>query len=440
MERIAMNVLGIISKKREGLPLDEAEIRFLVEGLCAHRIPDYQVASFLMAAVIRGMSLDETVALTRIMMESGRTFRFDAAPGPVMDKHSTGGVGDKISIPLVPIAVECGLAVPMISGRALGHTGGTLDKLESIPGMRTSLTPREFERQVIELGACFGAQTDDVVPADRALYALRDASGTIESVPLIVSSILSKKFAEGVRGVVIDVKCGRGAFMRTLPDARELARVLGDVGTAMGIPVKTIITAMDEPLGAAVGNALEIEESIRILEGAGPAEVVLLTLRLVSEMLLLAGLVPSIAAGEALARRAIESGQAMKRFERIVAAQGGRLDRNAPRFGLPASKTILPIESAEAGFVAEIDARVVGETVRQMGGGRFRKGDAVDPSVGIVFRKKRGDEIARGEPLLEIHASTEESARAAASRLSASIRISREPVERPALVLCESMS
>ena len=430
-----MNAYEIIGRKRDGIPLDERELRFLVEGYLGSRIPDYQMAAFLMATALRGMTLDETVALTRIMIKSGRVFDFSAVSMPVMDKHSTGGVGDKISIPLVPIAVECGLAVPMISGRTLGHTGGTLDKIESIPGMRTDVRPRDFERQVIELGACFGAQTEDIVPADRALYALREATATVESIPLIVSSILSKKFAEGIRGVVIDVKSGRGAFMQTLAGARELASALEAAGRSIGVPVRTVITSMDEPLGAAVGNALEVEEAIHILAGAGPADAVMLTLRLVSEMLLLANLVPDLEAGETLARRAIESGRAMERFERIVAAQGGRIDTNAKRYGLPGAKTIRPVESAASGFISGIDARIVGETVREMGGGRFIPGDAIDPSVGVVFHRKRGDEITRGEPLLDLHTSTEEAARIASRRLADAIRISPEPAEQTPLFL-----
>ncbi len=430
-----MNAYEIIRGKRDGLTLDEKELRFIVEGYLGSRIPDYQMAAFLMATVFRGMSLDETVALTRIMMDTGRVFDFTKLPRPAIDKHSTGGVGDKISIPLVPIAVECGLAVPMISGRSLGFTGGTLDKLESIPGMRTDLEPRDFEKQIFELGACFGAQTEDIVPADRALYALRDATATVESVPLIVSSILSKKFAEGIQGVVIDVKCGRGAFMRSLSEARALASALEGVGAAMGVPVRTVITSMDEPLGTAVGNALEVEEAIHILEGAGPVDTTMLTLRFAGEMLYLAKLVPSVEEGERAARHAVESGRAMRRFERIIAAQGGRLDARARRYGLPAAKIIRPHESPAAGFVSGIDARTVGETVREMGGGRLAKGDAIDPSAGVVFHKRRGDEIAEGELLLDIHAPSEEIARIAARRLAEAIHISREPAERVSLFL-----
>ena len=432
-----MNAYELILRKREALPLGEGEIRFLVAGYMRDEVREYQMAAFLMATAIRGMTGPETVALTRAMMEGGRVFDFRSPGGPVIDKHSTGGVGDKISLPLVPIAAECGLRVPMISGRSLGATGGTLDKLESIPGMRTDLEPERFEHQVAELGACFGSQTADIVPADRRLYALRDATATVESIPLIVSSILSKKFAEGIRGVVIDVKCGSGAFMRTSRQARELASALEATGAAMEIPVKTIITSMEEPLGLAVGNALEVEEAIRILEGRGPADAVALTSRLVAEMLLLGGLVEDLSRGEALARGAIESGRALERFVRIVSAQGGRLDMTRAAYGLPRAPVVRPLAASSSGFVARIDAGIVGETVRALGGGRFRTDDAIDPRVGIVLKKKCGSEVAAGEVLLEIHASGDKAADNAARTLAGAIDISREPVERAPLVLTD---
>ncbi|HVO76369.1 MAG TPA: thymidine phosphorylase [Candidatus Bathyarchaeia archaeon] len=430
-----MNAYGLIGKKRSALPLGEEELRFLIGGYLRGEVSDSQMAAFLMATAIRGMTAAETVALTRVMIGSGRVFAFSKAGGPVIDKHSTGGVGDKVSIPLVPIAAECGLRVPMISGRSLGATGGTLDKLESIPGMRTRLDPVAFERQIEELGACFAAQTEDIVPADRKLYALRDATATVESVPLIVSSILSKKFAEGIGGVVIDVKCGTGAFMHTLGEARELAAALEAVGAAMGIPVKTILSSMDEPLGLAVGNALEVEEAIGILEGRGPADATALTLRLVAEMLLLARLVPDLTGGEALARRAVESGRALERFERIVSAQGGRLAAKGPAYGLPRAPVVLPLAAVSSGFVSRIEARIVGETVREMGGGRFRADDVVDHAVGIVLHRKSGDEVAVGETLLDIHAADEGTARAAAAKLGPAVSIARGRVPPAPLII-----
>lgn len=430
-----MNAYDIIRKKRDGLTLDEGELEFLIDGFCRGSIPDYQMSAFLMAVVLRGMTLEETVHLTRIMMESGRVFHFEGLPGPVLDKHSTGGVGDKVSIALLPIAAEYGCFVPMISGRALGHTGGTLDKLESIPGMRTNLSPSEFERQVRELGACFSGQTDEIVPADRKLYALRDATATVESVPLIVSSILSKKFAEGIQGVVVDVKCGCGAFMQGLDEARALAEALEAVGLGIGIPVRTVISAMDEPLGRAVGNALEIEEAIQILEDTGPEDVTALTHRLVAEMLVIGGLASSIADGEARSRQAVASGKALERFERIVAKQGGKLDWSRKDRGLPQSKVITYFESPSNGYVSSIDAGVVGEAVREMGGGRFEKDDVIDHSAGVVFLKKRGDRVARGERLVEIHASSEEPADACAAKLAAVIRLVPNPFPQMQLIL-----
>lgn len=430
-----MNAYEIIRRKREGAALEEAELRFLVGGYLRGEVRDYQMAAFLMAAAIRGMTLRETVDLTRVMMDSGRVLDFRGPGGPVIDKHSTGGVGDKISIPLVPIAVECGLRVPMISGRSLGSTGGTLDKIEAIVGMRTDLAPDALVRQVNEVGGCFGAQTETLVPADRSLYALRDASATVESVPLIVSSILSKKFAEGIGGVVIDVKCGAGAFMRTLAEARELASALEGAGDAMGIPVKTVLTAMDEPLGLAVGNALEVEEAIRILEGRGPSDATELTLRLVAEMLLLAGLVSDAGAGAALAKGAVSSGRALERFERIVSAQGGRLASGSEARGLPRAKLMRPVLARSGGFVSRVDARIVGETVRELGGGRFRTDDVIDPAAGVILRKKRGDEVVRGEPLLEVYASNEERALSAARSLEEAVSISAGPVSRAPLFL-----
>ena len=435
MEEAPVNAYDVIRKKRDGGRLDEDEIRGFVAGALAGEVPDYQVAAFLMAVMLRGMTSGETAALTRVMLASGRALRVDDCPGPLVDKHSTGGVGDKISIPLLPVAASCGLFVPMISGRSLGHTGGTLDKLESIPGFATALDEESIGRLVRAHGGCFAGQTADLVPADRMLYALRDATATVESVPLIVSSILSKKLAEGISGVVIDVKCGRGAFMETLADARGLAGALEAAGAAMGVLVKTLVTSMDEPLGAAVGNALEIEESIRALEGRGPADVVSLTVRLAAEMLVAGALAPSVAEGEDLARRAIDSGRALERFERIVAAQGGRIDLSAPRFGLPAAPVARIVPAAGSGYLSRLDARIVGETVRELGGGRLRREDAVDPSAGIVCLKKTGDAVSAGEPLFEIHAATAAAAEAAARRLERATGFSGEPVMRPRLII-----
>jgi pyrimidine-nucleoside phosphorylase len=435
MEARRVNAYDLIRKKRDGGVLGDEEIDAFISSCLSGDIPEYQAAAFLMAVAIRGMTLGETVALTRSMLESGRTLRFGDLPGILIDKHSTGGVGDKTSIPLVPIAAECGLFVPMISGRSLGHTGGTLDKLEAIAGLTTALDADTITRQVRSLGGCFAAQTEDIVPADRMLYALRDATATVESIPLIVSSILSKKLAEGIAGVVIDVKCGRGAFMETGAKARRLANALEETGAAMRANVKTLVTAMDEPLGAAVGNALEIEESIGILKGCGPSDATALTVRLVAEMLVVGGLAASTGEGENLARRAIDSGGALERFKRIINAQGGGLDLDAPRFGLPGARDVLVFESPRAGWLSRIDARTVGEVVRELGGGRLRAGDEVNPAVGVMLRRKTGDEISSGEPLIEIHAADAAAASEALRRLASAVEISPTPVPPPALFL-----
>lgn len=430
-----MTVHDLIRKKREGRPLDHGEITFLVTAYLDGRITDSQMAAFLMVVLLRGMSLAETVSLTEAMLQSGETLRFEGLPGPVVDKHSTGGVGDTISLILLPVAAACGLYVPMISGRTLGFTGGTLDKLESIPGMRTDLTLAECVEQVRMLGGCFAAQTETIVPADRRLYALRDETATVESLPLIVSSILSKKFAEGIEAVVIDVKCGRGTFMRGRDEARDLASLLEAVGREMGIHARTVLTAMDDPLGRAVGNALEVEEAILTLRGCGPHDCEELTVRFVAEMLVLGGRARDIEDGAARAREALSSGDALERFEQIVAAQGGTLSMNADGFGLPRAPVVRTVTAPASGYVGGIDARIVGEALRRMGGGRMRTVDSIDPSVGFIFRKKRGDAVTAGEPLCDLHVSTESSAGDAGAALQRAVAISDEPADMPPLFL-----
>jgi pyrimidine-nucleoside phosphorylase len=435
---IFMNIHELICKKRDGRSLEGREIGFIIGRYMAGKITESQMAAFLMAVVIKGMTLEETVYLTREMMNSGEVLHFDDLSGPVVDKHSTGGVGDKISLILLPIAIECGLHVPMISGRALGFTGGTLDKLESIPGMITALLPERIKKHVYELGGCFSAQTERIVPADKKMYALRDSTATVESVPLIVSSILSKKFAEGVDGVVVDVKCGRGAFMRELQDARELSLFLESVASEMGFRVRTVISSMDEPLGRAVGNALEVEESIRTLQGMGPEDCLELTHRLVSEMLCLGGMVSGIDEGKERSTEALESGRAFERFLKIVAAQGGNLDLHRKGFGLPRAKVSEPLLSSSDGYLTRIDSRIIGEAVRDLGGGRRKMDDSVDHAVGLVVLKRRGDRISRGEHICEIHASSKTAAIEAKNRIINAFEIADDPVLPFPLFLDES--
>ena len=423
-----MKIHDIIAKKRDGEPLAAAEIGYVVEEYVRGGIADSQMAALLMAVVIKGMTLRETVELTRAMTESGRVFDFSGLPGPAVDKHSTGGVGDKISLVLLPAAVSCGLHVPMISGRALGFTGGTLDKLESIPGFRTDLSPDRFEQLVQELGGCFSAQTEEIVPADRKIYALRDATATVESVPLITASILSKKIAEGARGVVMDVKCGRGAFMRSLEEARGLADSLEAVGGEIGFGVRVILTSMEETLGGAVGNSLEVVEAVNVMRGDGPSDIVNLTCRLVAEMLVLGGLDEGIEAGIGRTEESISSGRALERFIRIVEAQGGHLDLDDDSLGLERAPVSRIIPSPRSGFVARIDTRIIGDAVREMGGGRRDPGDEIDGRVGFVMLRKKGELAEKGEGIFEVHAPNDVAAERAARRVLDTMELSDTPV------------
>jgi len=426
-----MTAHDIIVKRREGGELSEGEVEFFVGSCVKGDIPSYQLSALLMAIYLNGMTIEETTHLTRAMIQSGEVLSFGRQSVHLVDKHSTGGVGDKVSLVLLPIAMECGLSVPMISGRALGFTGGTLDKLESIPGLRTSLAAKEIVSQVESLGGCFAAQTVELVPADRELYAMRDATGTVESLPLIVSSILSKKVAEGVEGVVIDVKCGRGAFMDELQGARELASMLETVGRELDFKVKTVISSMDQPLGRAVGNSLEVVESIEMLkEGGAASDLEFLTHLLVGEMLVVAGLAGGVEDGIGCSRKALESGRALERFLRIIEAQGGRIDIEAEGFGLPRSELIHVEEAKAQGYVGRIDARMVGEALREMGGGRFRMDQEIDPACGFIFNKKVGDRVETGEPLYEVHASCGEALSSGVEAMRRAVEIAADPPEK----------
>ena len=382
------------------------DLRAFVHAVVHGGIETYQTTAWLMAAYFNELDDEETFALTDAMMRSGTVIDFsaDTLPGPTVDKHSTGGVGDKISLPLAPLVAACGAYVPMISGRGLGHTGGTLDKLESIPGFNPRLTVTAFKAQTRQLGLAFGAQTAELAPADGILYGLRDVTATVETIPLIVASILSKKYASGTQAVVFDVKTGKGAFMRELERSRELAARLIAVSRRMGRRAVALVTDMDQPLGLAVGNALEVVESIAVLRGGGPPDVRALTLALASEMLLLAGIEDD--AGHALERatRALDGGQALEKFRAVVAAQGG--DPRAiddPAILARAARTV-PVTAARDGSVTAIDAYAVGEALVALGGGRRRAEDAIDPSVGIVFEKKVGDAVKAGETVAVVHA------------------------------------
>ena len=413
-----MSAVEIIRKKRDGHSLSPEEIRDFVHAAAMGTWPDYQLSALLMAICIRGMTPEETAILTREMADSGTVFDLSAIPGIKVDKHSTGGVGDKVSLVLAPLVAACGAVVPMMSGRGLGHTGGTLDKLESIPGFRVNLSEAEFKSTLAKLGVAMIGQTAEVAPADMKLYALRDVTGTVESIPLITASILSKKLAEGISGLVMDVKCGRGAFMKTLPQARELAQSIARVGKLNGLNVRAIITGMDAPLGRAVGNSLEVIESIEILRGRGPADLRELCLVFAAEMLELAGK-PD---GFRQASEALDGGAALDKFRQMIASQGGDPAVVDDPSKLPRAESQTLLFAGQSGFVTEMDAEAVGLAGLELGAGRRRAEDRVDPAVGILVLKKPGEAVRAGETIFEIHHNGPGIA-AAMARLGRSFRV-----------------
>jgi pyrimidine-nucleoside phosphorylase len=412
-----VNARTVIRAKRDGGELSDREIAGFLTGFLSGEVTPYQMSAFLMAVFFRGMSARETATLTRVMVETGEVLAFPEVSGLKVDKHSTGGVGDLISLPLAPLVAAAGVPVPMISGRGLGHTGGTLDKLESIPGLRTDLDAGRFRRVLAEVGFVMGGQTDSLAPADRRMYALRDVTATVESVPLIVSSILSKKVAEGIDALVLDVKCGRGAFMKTEEDALNLAGELTRVGTLMGKRVVAFITDMDLPLGSAVGNAVEVRSALEVLAGKGPEDVVEVVNTLGSAMLLLGGKAGSWAEAEARIATAAADGSGRERFRAMVEAQGGdgRVVEDPSR--LPAARVEVSVPAAAGGFVTDVDPFAIGEAVVELGGGRRKAEDRVDPSVGILLDKRYGDRVERGDVLARVLASSEASGERAAEGL-----------------------
>jgi pyrimidine-nucleoside phosphorylase len=430
----AMRAYDLIRKKRDGGTLTAAELQFLVQGAATGSVADEQLSAFLMAVFFRGMDLrEELPSWLDAMLHSGRVLDLSAIPGRKIDKHSTGGVGDKISLPLAPLVAVCGVKVPMVSGRGLGHTGGTLDKLESIPGFRVDLPLSQFAELVERLGVCLIGQTNEVAPADRKLYALRDATATVESVPLIASSILSKKLAEGIDGLVLDVKVGRGAFMKTPDDARTLARTMVSLCKSLGRECVALLTAMDAPLGSAVGNAVEVAESIEVLRGGGPREVRELTLRLGVEMLLLG----RVDADAERARKRLESaladGSALQRFREVVEAQGGDAAVVDDPRRLPQPRCRREVRSASSGVLA-LDAELVGLAAVELGAGRARKEDAVDPAAGLLLRKRSGEAVRAGDVLGELHAATEERLDAGEARFRASLAVGEAAAARPLVI------
>ncbi len=400
-----MLVVELIKRKRDGGELSREEIESFVSAYTRGEIPDYQVAAFLMAAVIRGLSRVETAAFTDAMLHSGQVLDFSALKGPKVDKHSTGGVGDKTSLILAPLAAAGGLYVPMISGRGLGHTGGTLDKLEAIPGFRVNLSLQEFRRVLGEIGCAMIGQTAEVAPADKKLYALRDVTGTVESPYLICASIMSKKLAEGVDALVLDVKTGSGAFMKAPADSEFLARLMVETGEEMGKRMAALITDMDQPLGRMIGNALEVRECVEIMQGSKAASKDLcnLTLELAAWMFYLGRRTASVDEGRSVAGKLIESGAALAKFRELVRMQGGdeRVCDDAER--LPKAKRTTEVVAPSGGFVQSIECERMGVASLVLGGGRFTKEDTIDPVVGIVLHKKTGDAVCKGESLCTVH-------------------------------------
>jgi pyrimidine-nucleoside phosphorylase len=425
-----MRAVDLIARKRDGHPLATGEIEFLVEGFTGGDIPDYQAAAWLMAVYLRGMDDRETGDLTLAMARSGEVLDLKEIAPFVVDKHSTGGVGDKVSLVVVPLAAACGLPVAKISGRGLGFTGGTLDKLESIPGYRTDLSEADFRRQLAEVGMVLTGPTSELAPADSKLYALRDVTATVGSIPLIVSSILSKKIAGGADAVVLDVKVGNGALMKTLPDAEALAQALVTLSTEVGLKAVAVVSDMNEPLGRAVGNALEVVEAIDTLRGTGPEGFREHCLTVVGEALVLAGKAAGPDLGREQARQALAAGDAWAKFRVLVQAQGGDLRVIDEPERLPQAELAEPANAPQGGYVAGVQAAELGLVVMQLGGGRERKGELIDHSVGLVVHAKVGDRVEAGEPLLTIHANDEGKLAEARQRASAAYSFSDEPVRQ----------
>jgi pyrimidine-nucleoside phosphorylase len=426
-----MHFTPLIERKRDGGALTAYEWQAVIAAYLDDQIPDYQMSAMLMAICCRGLGREELVALTGAMLGSGASLDFAGSTVPRVDKHSTGGVGDKISLVLAPLVASLGVAVPMMSGRGLGHTGGTTDKLESIPGLTTALTLPQVKAQVERIGVAMFGQTPEVAPADRRLYALRDVTGTVPSIPLIAASIMSKKLAEGLTGLVLDVKAGSGAFMTDPAAAVELARVMVDLGEASGCRTTALVTAMDRPLGRAIGNALELEEALVALEGKGPEDVMVITKALAIEMLVLAGQGTDRAALASRVTNALLTGKALARFREMIAAQGGNPAIVEDPGVLPQAAVVELFESPVTGVIAAVAPRPLGQAVVEMGGGRLRLGDVVDHSVGFVVSGKTGTRVRKGEPIASVFARDDEGARIGLAALAEAISYGEPPPHLP---------
>ncbi len=430
-----MRAVDIIRKKRDAHPLSEAEIEFMVTGIASGEVADYQWSALLMAIVWRGMTVLETAALTDAMMRSGSIVDLSAIAGLKVDKHSTGGVGDKTSLILAPIAAAVGIPVPMVSGRGLGHTGGTLDKLEAIPGFRVDLDLSRYKAVLNDCGLVLIGQTAEIAPADKRLYALRDATATVESIPLISASIMSKKLSEGIDGLVLDVKTGNGAFMEKLEDSRALAESMVAIGKRLGKTMRALITRMDQPLGRAVGNAVEVAECVACLKGEGPADLMEVSLELAAEMVLMGKLAADLSEARERCRQTIADGSALERFRRVVAAQGGDPRAVDDPGLLPQPRSRHKIVASRAGFVEALAARPVGHATMLLGAGRARVDSTIDPAVGVILHKKLGDPVEKGEPLCTLLVNETTSLEAALRMIEDAYKIGGTAVSIPELIV-----
>jgi len=428
-----MRFLELIARKRDGGRIPDDAWRPMMQAYAADEIPDYQMAAMAMAIVLRGLDPAEIEGLTAAMLESGARFSLGHLPMARVDKHSTGGLGDKVSLILAPLVAACGVAVPMMSGRSLGHTGGTLDKLEAIPGFRTGISIQEAEALLVRHNCAMLGQTAEIAPADRKLYALRGATATVEAIPLIAASIMSKKLAEDLNGLVLDVKTGAGAFLPDQADALALARTMIDIGERLGCRTVALLTDMDAPLGEACGNALEVAESVAVLRGGGPADVREVTVALAAEMLVLGGVAPDRAAGRTLATAALDDGRALARFRVIVEAQGGDPRVADDPWGVMARAPITQtIAALAAGVVQRVEPRAIGAAIIALGGGRSHTDDVIDPAVGVMVQVRPGQRVEAGDPLLVVHASESQRLAAALEILAAAVPIgAAAPPKRP---------
>ena len=430
-----MRTVDLIQKKRDGAELSPEEISYLVDGYTRGEIPDYQMSAFLMAVFYSGMTDREVSRLTESMMSSGDVLDLSAIPGVKVDKHSTGGVGDKTTLVVAPLAAAAGVIVPTMSGRGLGHTGGTVDKLESIPGMRTNLSVDEFKNQLATVGLCFVGQTAELAPADGGLYALRDVTATVESIPLIASSIMSKKLAEGVDALVLDVKVGNGAFMKKQVDARRLAQMMVGIGRRVDKRVQALITDMNQPLGYAVGNALEVMEASQTLQNAGPADLTRLCIELAARMIFVGKQSPSLEDARRLAEKTLVDGSGYQKLKQAVQAQGGNPQALDKFELLPNATGMREVTSPRAGYVSVINAQDIGQASNMIGAGRERKEDTVDPAVGVILEVKVGEKVEAGSVLCRLYYTKEDHVEAAAEMVEDAFRISGQRPDDRELIL-----